>query len=742
MAAATTTGEIRSTPFAAALSERYLSYALSTIMARSLPDVRDGLKPVHRRLLHAMRQLHLDPAQGFKKCARIVGDVMGKYHPHGDAAIYDALVRLAQEFAARYPLVDGQGNFGNVDGDNAAAMRYTEARMTAVAELLLEGIDEDAVDFRATYDGEGEEPVVLPANFPNLLANGAQGIAVGMATSIPPHNVGELADALLHLIDHREARIDTLVRFIPGPDLPTGGVLVEPRASIVAAYASGRGSIRLRARWRKEALKGGVYQVVVTEIPYQVQKARLIERIAELLQERKLALLADVRDESADDIRLVLEPKSRNVDPEVLMETLFRQTELEVRIGLNMNVLEGGLTPKVMSLREVLCAYLDHRMDVLVRRSKFRLGKIEERLEILDGFRIAYLNLDKVIRLIREEDEPKPVMMRRFKLSDVQAEAILNMRLRALRRLEEIAIKEEHKKLSAERAELKALIKDEGKRWKRIGEELKALKLRFGPKTALGKRRTEIGTAPAVEEVPLEAYLEREPITVICSEKGWIRSVKGHLADASELKYKEGDRGKFVIPAESTDKLLIFATNGRFYTVGCDKLPGGRGFGEPLRLMIELENDQDLVHMRVYKPEEKLVVASHDGRGFVVKAEDAFAQTRAGKQVLNLEPGTEAAACAVVAGDWLAVLGENRKLLLFKLEEVPEMARGRGVILQKYKQGGLSDVKCFELEEGLTCRTGERSRSFTKAELKDWIGTRAQAGRLPPAGFPRALKFE
>ena len=735
-------GEVRSTQFADALSERYLSYALSTIMARSLPDVRDGLKPVHRRLLHAMRELRLDPDQGFKKCARIVGDVMGKYHPHGDAAIYDALVRLAQEFAARYPLVDGQGNFGNIDGDNAAAMRYTEARMTAVAELLLEGIDEDAVDFRPTYDGEGEEPVVLPANFPNLLANGAQGIAVGMATSIPPHNVGELADALLHLIDHPEARIDTLVRFIPGPDLPTGGVLVEPRESIVATYASGRGSFRLRARWHAEKLKGGVYQVVVSEIPYQVQKARLIERIAELLLERKLALLADVRDESADDIRLVLEPRSRNVDPEVLMETLFRQTELEVRIPLNMNVLEGGLTPRVMSLREVLSAYLDHRQDVLVRRSRHRLGKIEERLEILEGFRIAYLNLDKVIRIIREEDEPKPAMMRRFKLSETQVEAVLNMRLRALRRLEEIAIREEHKALSAERGELKALLKDEGRRWKRVGEELKALKAKFGPKTALGKRRTEIGTAPAVEEVPLEAYVEREPITVICSEKGWIRSVKGHLADASELKYKEGDRGKFIIPAETTDKLLVFATNGRFYTLGCDKLPGGRGFGEPLRLMIELANDQEVVHMRVYKPEEKLIVAAEDGRGFVVKAEDAFAQTRTGKQVLNLEAGREAAACAPVVGDWLALLGENRKLLLFRLAEVPEMARGRGVILQRYKAGGLSDVKSFSLEEGLTCRTGERTRSFTKAELKDWLGARAQAGRLPPTGFPRALKFE
>ncbi|HEY6334858.1 MAG TPA: DNA topoisomerase IV subunit A [Alphaproteobacteria bacterium] len=735
-------GEVRPAPFSDALAERYLSYALSTIMSRSLPDVRDGLKPVHRRLLYAMRQLRLDPDQGFKKCARIVGDVMGKYHPHGDAAIYDALVRLAQEFAARYPLVDGQGNFGNVDGDNAAAMRYTEARMTAVAELLLEGIDEDAVELRQTYDGENEEPVVLPANFPNLLANGAQGIAVGMATSIPPHNIGELCDALVHLIGHPEARIDTLVRFIPGPDFPTGGILVEPRENIVQAYASGRGSFRLRARWQAEKLKGGAYQVVVTEIPYQVQKARLIERIAELLQQKKLALLADVRDESTDEVRLVLEPKSRNADPEVLMETLFRQTELETRVGLNMNVLEGGLAPRVMNLREVLRCYLDHRHDVLIRRSKFRLGKIEERIEILEGFRIAYLNIDSVIRIIREEDDPKAKMMRKWKLTDNQVEAILNMRLRALRKLEEIAIADEHKKLSTERAEIKGLLRDENRRWKRVGEEVRALKAKFGPKSPLGKRRTEIGSAPEVEEVPLEAYVEREPITVICTEKGWIRSIKSHLADTADLKYKEGDRGKFAIHAETTDKLLVFATNGRFYTLACDKLPGGRGFGEPLSLMIELGNDQGLVDMRVYRPEEKFIVAADDGRGFIVKAEDVLAQTRTGKQVLNVEGDVEAAACAPVQGDWLAVLGENRKLIIFKLDEVPEMTRGRGVILQKYKDGGLSDVKTFEMSEGLTCRTGDRTRTFAKAELADWVGQRAQAGRLPPNGFPRARKFD
>jgi topoisomerase-4 subunit A len=737
-----TAGEIRPTPFADALSERYLAYALSTIMARSLPDVRDGLKPVHRRLLYAMRLLRLEPDQAFKKCARIVGDVMGKFHPHGDSAIYDALVRLAQDFAARYPLVDGQGNFGNIDGDNAAAMRYTEARLTAVAELLLEGIDEDAVDLRQTYDGEGDEPIVLPANFPNLLANGAQGIAVGMATSIPPHNIAELVEALLHLVGHPEARIETLTRMIPGPDFPTGGILIEPRESIVAAYASGRGSFRLRARWEREVLKGGGFQVVVTEVPYQVQKARLVERIAQLLQERKLALLADVRDESTDVVRLVLEPKSRNVDPAVLMETLFRQTELEVRVPLNMNVLDGGLTPRVMNLREVLRAFLDHRHDVLVRRSRHRLGKIEQRIEVLEGFRVAYLNLDAVIRIIRKEDDPKAVMMRRFKLSDAQTEAILNMRLRALRRLEEIAILEEHKKLSAERAALKKLLGDESLRWKAITAELQALKARFGPKSELGRRRTEIGDAPAVEEVPLEAYVEREPITVICSEKGWIRGVKGHLADASELKYKEGDQGKFALHAETTDKLLVFATNGRFYTLGCDKLPGGRGFGEPLRLMIDLANDHDLVAMRVLRPEEKLLVAASDGRGFVVAASEVAAQTRAGKQVLNVSGDAEAAACVPATGDSVAVVGGNRKLLVFPLAEMPEMTRGRGVILQKYKDGGLSDVKCFAVADGLACRTGDRVRSFTKDELKDWIGQRAQAGRIAPRGFPSSNRFE
>ena len=595
-------GDIREAGLAEALGERYLAYALSTIMARSLPDVRDGLKPVHRRLLYAMRELRLDPAAGFKKCARVVGDVIGKYHPHGEVAVYDALVRLAQEFAVRYPLVDGQGNFGNIDGDNAAAMRYTEARLTRVAELLLQGIDEDAVDFRSTYDGEGHEPVVMPAAFPNLLANGAQGIAVGMATSIPPHNIGEIASALLHLLKHPNATIEKLVEFIPGPDFPTGGILIEPRESVIEAYKSGRGSFRVRARWTVERLKGGTYQVVVTEMAYQVPKARLIERIAELLHEKKLALLADIHDESAEDVRLVLEPKSRNVEPEILMESLFRATDLEIRYPLNLNVLDADNTPRVMTLREALKAFLDHRHDVLIRRSKHRLATIERRLEVLDGFLIAYLNLDEVIRIIREDDEPKATMMRRWKLTDTQVEAILNMRLRALRKLEEIEIKTEHKGLTAERKDLKDLLKDEARRWKTIAGQIDDLKKEFSPSSPLGRRRTEIADAPEPIEVPIEALVEREPVTVICSEKGWIRTMKGHMTPEApaEVKYKEGDRARFVLPAQSTDKLLLFGTNGRFYTLGIDKLPGGRGHGEPVRLMIDLGNDQDFVQLLVH----------------------------------------------------------------------------------------------------------------------------------------------
>jgi topoisomerase-4 subunit A len=736
------TGDIREAGLAEALGERYLAYALSTIMARSLPDVRDGLKPVHRRLLYAMRELRLDPASGFKKCARVVGDVIGKYHPHGEAAVYDALVRLAQEFAVRYPLVDGQGNFGNIDGDNAAAMRYTEARLTRVAELLLQGIEEDAVDFRATYDGEGHEPVVMPAAFPNLLANGAQGIAVGMATSIPPHNIGEIASALLHLIKHPNATIEKLVEFMPGPDFPTGGVLIEPPESVVEAYKSGRGSFRVRARWTVERLKGGTYQVVVTEMPYQVPKARLIERIAELLQEKKLTLLADIRDESTEDVRLVLEPKSRNVEPEILMESLFRATDLEIRYPLNLNVLDADNTPRVMTLREALKAFLDHRHQVLVRRSKHRLAAIERRLEVLDGFLIAYLNLDEVIRIIREEDDPKAKMMRRWKLTDTQVEAILNMRLRALRKLEEIEIKTEHKGLTAERKDVKDLLKDESRRWKTIAGQIEELKKQFPASSPLGRRRTEIADAPEPIEVPIEALVEREPVTVICSDKGWIRTMKGHLTpDAlAEVKYKEGDRARFVLPAQSTDKLLLFGTNGRFYTLGVDKLPGGRGHGEPVRLMIDLGNDQDLVQLLIHQPGRKLLVAAADGRGFIVPENEVVAQTRAGKQVLNLAEGVEAAVCTPAEGDHVAVLGENRKLIIFALSELPEMTRGRGVTLQKYKEGGLADAKVFTLAEGLSWRSGERTR--TETDLGPWLGKRAQAGRLPPNGFTRANRFQ
>ena len=742
MAASTQiSGEIRPTPLREALSERYLSYALSTITARSLPDARDGLKPVHRRLLYAMRLLRLDPQQGYKKCARVVGDVIGKFHPHGDTAVYDALVRLAQEFAVRYPLVDGQGNFGNVDGDNAAAMRYTEARLTDVAMALLAGIDEDAVDFRDTYDGEGEEPVVLPASFPNLLANGATGIAVGMATSIPPHNVGELCDALQHLLEHPNATVGKLVEYVPGPDFPIGGVLVEDRSSVVEAYRTGHGSLRVRARWEVEQLGRGQFQIVVTEIPYQVQKSRLIERVAELLQARKLAMLADIRDESTEDVRLVLEPKSRNVEPSVLMESLFRQTDLETRFGLNMNVLDGGVAPRVMSLRDVLLAFLGHRHEVLERRTRHRLEKIANRLEVLHGYMVVFLNLDEVIKVIREADDPKAVMQKRWSLTEVQAEAILNMRLRALRKLEEIAIHKEIKALEGEQKDLKALLRDDGKRRQVIASQLTDIKRRFGPGTPGGDRRTTIGTAPSPVVVPLEAMIEREPVTVLCSAKGWVRSVRGHDVDPREIRYKEGDRARFAVPAETTDKLVVFATNGRFYTVGVDKLPGGRGHGEPFRLMVDFGNDADIVAVFVHAPGRKLLVAAGDGRGFVVPEDEVIAQTRGGRQILNVAGAVEAVVCTPVAGDHVAVVGSKRKLLIFPLAELPEMSRGKGVRLQKYAAGELSDACVFVLEDGLTVQSGERLRTFEAAALTDWIGKRAQSGRIAPAGFPRSNRF-
>ena len=666
--------------------------------------------------------------------------MIGRYHPHGDQSVYDALVRLAQDFSVRYPLVDGQGNFGNVDGDNAAAMRYTEARMTEVAALLLDGIDEDTVDFRETYDGEDSEPVVLPGAFPQLLANGAAGIAVGMATSIPPHNVAELCDAALHLIKHPNASAAKLVELVPGPDFPTGGVIVESKESIAEAYATGRGGFRVRAKWEKEELPRGLWQIVVTEIPYMVQKSKLVEKIAELLTARKLPLLDDVRDESAEEIRLVLVPKSKTVEPEHLMESLFKSSDLETRFPLNLNVLSAGQVPGVMSLREAIRAWLEHRKEVLVRRTNFRLDKIAKRLEVLDGYLIAYLNLDEVIRIIREEDEPKKNLMKTFKLTDNQAEAILNMRLRSLRKLEEMEIKTEHKSLSEEQKALKALMRSEKAQWDRIGEEIKSLKTTFGPRTDLGRRRSQFAEAPQIEIVPLEAMIEREPITVVCSKMGWIRALKGHLAEDADIKFKEGDGEKFRLHAQTTDKIILFATNGKFYTLGADKLPGGRGHGEPIRLLIDLDESHDIIQLFVHEPERKLIVASREGYGFVVAEEEVIAMRRAGKQVLNVSGQDEAIACATVAGDHVAVIGENRKLLCFPLSELNEMTRGKGVRLQRYKDGGLGDIKTFNLKEGLIAydRSG-RARTFDS--LKDWLGQRAQAGRLPPKGFPVGHSF-
>ena len=735
----TVTSRVEEVSFSDALGERYLAYALSTITSRSLPDVRDGLKPVHRRLLFAMRQLRLEPESGFKKCARVVGDVIGKYHPHGDVAVYDAMVRLAQDFAVRYPLVEGQGNFGNIDGDNAAAMRYTEARLTEYAIAMLEGIDEDAVGFRENYDGSEEEPVLLPASVPNLLCNGSAGIAVGMATNIPPHNLDEVSVALLHLLKFSNATNSKLVELVPGPDFPTGGILVEGREAVAEAYATGRGAFRRRARWEVEKLSHGQYQIVITEIPYQVQKGRLVEKMADLLNEKKLPLLGDLRDESAEDVRLILEPRNRSIEPEVLMEQMFRTTDLETRVGLNMNVLDANMVPQVMNLRDVLRSFLEHREDVLVRRTTHRLGKIAHRLEVLEGYLIAYLNIDEVIRIIREEDEPKPVMIKKWELTDVQAEAILNMRLRALRRLEEFAIREEHTKLTAEQKDLNALLKDKKKREAIIADQIKNIRTRFGKKTELGARRTDISDAPDEIAVPLDILIEREPITVICSQKGWIRAGKGHLTDFGDLKYKDGDRGRFVFHAETTDKILMFATNGRFYTLGGDRLPSGRGHGEPVRLLMDLPNDQDVVALFVHRPGEKVLVASSDGRGFVVPEDDVIAQTKNGKQALKVGKDGEAQACAPVTGDMVTVVGENRKIMLFPLEALPEMTRGRGVKLQSYKDGGLCDVSTFALKEGLSWKTGAGVR--TETDIKTYIGKRSQAGRLVMRGFPRNGRF-
>ena len=731
-------GNIQDTPLASALSERYLAYALSTIMARSLPDVRDGLKPVHRRLIFAMRQLKLDPGSGFKKCARVVGDVMGKFHPHGDMSIYEALVRLAQDFASRYPLIEGQGNFGNIDGDNAAAMRYTESRLTEIAAALLDGIDEDAVDFRATYDNEDSEPTVLPGAFPNLLANGAAGIAVGMATSIPPHNAGELCRAAIRLIREPEATTAQLLEIVRGPDFPTGGELVEEAETLRAAYESGRGSLRVRARWSKSDLKGGTWQIVVTEIPYQVQKSRLIEQVAELLAERKLPLLGDIRDESTEHVRIVIEPKSRTVDPDMLMASLFRATAFEQRFSMNMNVLDADRTPRVMGLREMLRAWLDHRHIVLERRSRHRLAAIARRLEILEGYLAVFLNLDEVIRIIRTEDEPKPVLVAAFSLTDMQAEAILNMRLRSLRRLEEMEIRKEHKSLSAERKDLNAMLADPAKRWARIEAETAATGEKFGA-GPLGARRTTISGAPIAIEVSAEALVEREPLTVILSEKGWVRALKGHAAADVELRFKEGDRLKCLLRCSSVDRLALFGTNGRVYTIRAADLPRGRGDGQAIRLLVELGNEDDVVALFVADPAARYLVANTAGRGFVVAGAELAAEKRTGKQILTVKPGEEAKLCIPVAGDHLAVIGQNRKLLVFPLDQVPEMTRGAGVILQKYKDGGLADARAFTLAEGLSWRLGDKVR--VEQKLTEWLGARGQAGRLPPNGFPRAGTF-
>ena len=725
------------------LSERYLSYALSTIMSRSLPDVRDGMKPVHRRLMYAMYQLKLNPNQAPKKSARVVGDVIGKFHPHGDTAVYDAMVRLAQDFAQRYPLVDGQGNFGNIDGDNAAAMRYTEARLTDVALLLLDGIEENAVDFRPTYDGSEKEPVVLPGGFPNLLANGSSGIAVGMATSIPPHNVAELCGAMEKMLEDKDVSISELCDLVGGPDFPTGGTLVESREDVIKAYETGKGSFRVRAKWEKEELKQGLYQIVVTEIPYQVQKSKLIEKIAELITSKKLPMLDDVIDESAEDIRLVLVPKNRNVDPNLLMEALFRNTDLENRFSLNMNVLENGLVPRVMNIKEVLQNWMNHQKEVLVRRSQYRLEKVLHRLEVLEGYLIVYLNIDEVIRIIRFEDEPKQELMKAFNLSEVQVEAVLNLRLRRLHKLEEMEIRGEHDELSKERDELNKLIGSDARQWTRIKKQIAALKKQFGEDTELGARRTIIGDAPAAITVDLDAaMIEKEPITIICSKQGWIKAMKGHSQNTKDIKYKDGDGEAFIIEAQTTDKLLVFASNGRFYTLGCDKLPPGRGFGEPLRLMIELPNGVEVTELILHKPGERFIIAASSGHAFIVKSDDLIAQTKNGKQVLNVSGNVKAKMCKSLDSehDMIAVIGQNRKLLVFWLEELPEMGRGKGVILQKYKDGGVSDIKSFKKETGLEFKYG--SGTTVVEDITPWLGRRASAGKMPPNGFPKGNLFD
>ena len=755
-------GQILTEPLRRAIGDRYLTYALSTIMHRALPDARDGLKPVHRRILYAMRELKLASNGGFRKSAKISGDVMGNYHPHGDAAIYDAMARLAQDFNVRYPLVDGQGNFGNIDGDNPAASRYTEARMTVIAEALLEGLDENAVDFRENYDGTLSEPIVLPASFPNLLANGASGIAVGMATNIPPHNIAELCDACLHLIKKPDARNETLLNFVPGPDFPTGGVIVEGVEAIAETYRTGRGSFRLRANWEVEYLERGQWQIIVKEIPYQVQKSKLIEKLAELIQTKKIPILSDVRDESTDDVRLVLEPKSKNIDPEILMGLLFRNSDLEIRFSLNMNVLIDGIIPKVCSLKEVLKAFLDHRREVLIRRAKHRLEKIDKRLEVLEGLIIAFLNLDLVIDIIRYDEDPKKALMAEDwsiehhrainesnyispsnlegELSEVQVEAILNMRLRSLRRLEEMVLRRERDDLMQERVELEDLLADQDQQWNRVAEQIKETKKKFGKDYLGGKRKSKIEDYVDVEDVPIEALIEKEPITVVCSKMGWVRAMTGHIDLEKELKFKDGDGPNIIFHAETTDRLLVFGSNGRFYTISASNLPGGRGTGEPLRLMVDLPNDSAIINIHTFNQESKLIVASTAGDGFVVPMDEVLAQTRNGKQILNVKGTVKAAASKIVTGDYVATVGENRKVLIFDLGELPVMQRGKGVRLQKYKDGGLSDVTTFSFEDGLSwLDPGGRTR--TETELGEWKSKRASAGKMAPRGFPRNNKF-
>ena len=740
MASQNPSQHIQPVAFKDALGQRYLAYALSTITARSLPDVRDGLKPVHRRLLYAMIQLRLDPNSGYKKCARVVGDVIGKYHPHGDTAVYDTMVRLAQHFAVRYPLVDGQGNFGSIDGDNAAAMRYTEAKLTEAAMILMEDMDADTVDFRPTYDGEDKEPIVMPAGFPNLLANGSEGIAVGMACAVPPHNILELCDALTYLIKTPNASIEKLVSFVQGPDFPTGGLLAETTQTLIDAYTNGRGSLRIRARWEKESFSHGMYQIVITEIPYQVQKSKLIEKIADLFRDKKLPLLANIQDESTDTVRIVLEPKSKNVDPALLMESLYRVTDLEIRYGMNLNVLGADGIPRVMNLREILQAFLDHRHEVLVRKSEYRLAAIKRRLEILEGLLTCYLNLDEVIRIIREGDEPKQELIAAFDLTELQADSILNMRLRQLRKLEEIEIKREHKDLKAEQKELSTLLKSDELRWTRVGDEIKAVKKKFAANKALATRRTELTDAPVMANISVEAFVEKEPITVVVSRLGWMRAFKGHYDDLPDLKFKEGDGPGFQVKAKTTDKLLVFSSDGRFFTLPCDKLPGAKGHGEPVRLMIDLGNEE-IVTMLLHESdkERQLLLASDVGKGFLVDEKDVVAQTRTGKQVLQVPQGSKAVVCTPADGDYVAAIGTNRKLLVFPKDQVPTMKRGQGVALQKYKGAKLSDAKVFSFAEGLSWQTGERTRLET--DMKPWAGNRAGQGGLPPVGFPRSNKF-